>query len=123
MSFGRLRNEHTVYNRVMLRGLSGLLSLTFLILASGTSLGQQNKTGASSGAATAQRGLSLAESGNCSQALPLLKKLIRQTADKDLKKRIGLVGVRCAMTHNFPYESMDFLQVLIRDFPRDPEVL
>jgi predicted Zn-dependent protease len=71
----------------------------------------------------AQRALSLAESGHCTQALPALKKLIRQTADKDLKKRIGLDGVHCAMTHNLPYESLDFLAVLSRDFPRDPEVL
>jgi predicted Zn-dependent protease len=27
------------------------------------------------------------------------------------------------MTHNVPYEALDFLAVLSRDFPRDPEVL
>lgn len=71
----------------------------------------------------AQRALTLAESGNCAQALPLLKKAIHQTSDKDARKRIGLVGVHCAMTHNAPYDSLDFLAVLSRDFPRDPEVL
>jgi tetratricopeptide (TPR) repeat protein len=70
-----------------------------------------------------QRALNMAESGRCTQALPALKKSIRQTTDKDLKKRIGLDGVHCAMTHNLPYESLDFLAVLSRDFPRDPEVL
>jgi tetratricopeptide (TPR) repeat protein len=71
----------------------------------------------------AQRALQLAETGHCDQALPLLKKAIRQPASKDIKKRIGLDGVHCAMTHNQPYESLDFLSVLSHEFPRDPEVL
>src|SRR5947209_2351650 len=70
-----------------------------------------------------QRALAMAESGHCTQGLPLLKKAIRQASDKDLKKKIGLVGIHCAMTHNLPYESLDFLAVLSRDFPRDPDVL
>jgi tetratricopeptide (TPR) repeat protein len=78
-------------------------------------------------AGDAQRALNLAENGHCSEALPLLKKAIRQTSSptvaKDLKKRIGLDGVHCAMTHDVPYESLEFLSVLIREFPRDPEVL
>ena len=73
--------------------------------------------------AEAHRALSLAESGHCTEALPLLKKFIRQTTDKDLRKRLGLDGLHCSMTHNVPYESLDFLAVLSRDFPRDPEVL
>jgi len=70
-----------------------------------------------------QRALALAESGHCTEALPLLKKAIRQVTDKNIKKRIGLDGIHCAMTHNAPYESLDFLSILSRDFPRDPEVL
>jgi len=53
----------------------------------------------------------------------MLKRSIRQTTDKDLKKRIGLDGLRCAMTRTTPYEALDFLSVLSRDFPSDPEVL
>jgi tetratricopeptide (TPR) repeat protein len=70
-----------------------------------------------------QRAVALAESGKCSEALPLLRKAIRQVTDRDLKKRIGLLGVNCAMTHNAPYDSLDFLAILNREFPRDPEVL
>jgi tetratricopeptide (TPR) repeat protein len=69
----------------------------------------------------AQRAADLAESGHC--ALPLLKKLIHQVTDPALKKRIGLDGLHCAMTRNAPYDSVEFLAVLSRDFPRDPEVL
>jgi len=65
----------------------------------------------------------LAESGQCREALPLLKKSIRQPSSPEMKKRIGLDGLHCAMTQNAPYESLSFLEVLCRDFPRDPEVL
>jgi tetratricopeptide (TPR) repeat protein len=70
-----------------------------------------------------ERAIALAEAGKCAEALPLLKKSIHQVSDRDLKKRIGLLGLHCAMTHNAPFESLDFLAVLHRDFPRDPEVL
>src|SRR5215472_14755551 len=74
-------------------------------------------------AESSRRAVALAESGHCVEALPLLKKSIRQVNDSDLKKRIGLLGLNCAMTHNAPYDSLEFLQVLTREFPRDPEVL
>ena len=70
-----------------------------------------------------QRAMALAESGHCAEALPLLKKSVHQVSDRDLKKRLGLLGLNCAMTHNAPYDSLDFLAILNHEFPRDPEVL
>lgn len=70
-----------------------------------------------------QRAITLAESGHCAEALPLLKTALRRTADKELQKRAGLDGLHCAMTHNAPYESLGFLEMLSREFPNDPEVL
>jgi tetratricopeptide (TPR) repeat protein len=106
---------------------SGLIgcSWVFLIASSFYSFGQsvQKKNTASTVTGEAQRAVQLAESGHCTEALPLLKKAIRQTSDTNLKKRIGLDGVHCALTHDAPYESLDFLSILSRDFPRDPEVL
>lgn len=84
---------------------------------------QTAKSSPAGSGADVQRALAMAEGGHCTQAIPLLKKAIRQTSDKDLIKKVGLVGIHCAMTHNLPYESLDFLAVLSRDFPRDPEVL
>jgi tetratricopeptide (TPR) repeat protein len=74
-------------------------------------------------AGDAAQAINLAESGRCSQAIPRLKKAIHQAADNDVKKHIGLDGLRCAMTRNTPYDALEFLAVLSRDFPRDPEVL
>jgi tetratricopeptide (TPR) repeat protein len=73
--------------------------------------------------ASPERAITLAQNGNCAQALPLLKKSLHEVSDRQLKKRIGLLGLNCAMTHHAAYDSLDFLAVLTREFPRDPEVL
>jgi tetratricopeptide (TPR) repeat protein len=83
----------------------------------------QKKSAAPSGKEVALHAANLAENGHCTEALPLLKKAIHQTLERDLKKRVGLDGIHCVMTHDVPYESLDFLDVLGRDFPNDPEVL
>jgi tetratricopeptide (TPR) repeat protein len=113
-----------MYNPKMVRLLRLFVPACFLYLITAVSFAQvhkQSSTAVETGAAA--RGANLAESGHCAEALPLLKKTIRQIADKDLEKRMGLDGVHCAMTGKRPYDSLDFLQVLLRDFPRDPEVL
>jgi len=111
------------YNRLMHPGLRQLaFFLVFSLAAAGFAGGQTGNKPASAGA-DLQRAISLAESGHCSEALPLLKRAIRQTTDHDLKKRIGLDGLHCAMTRDVPYESLEFLAALTRDFPHDPDVL
>src|SRR5438477_1614599 len=83
-----------------------------------------SQTARSSNSGTSvQQAIELAEKGQCASALPLLKRTIRQISDKELKKRAGLDGLHCAMTHDAPYESLIFLDVLSHEFPRDPEVL
>src|SRR5208337_3084150 len=104
-------------------GFSSLLLLYLLLLATLSPGQAAKKSAAPAGGSEAERATNLAESGHCAEALPLLKRAIRQTIDHDLKKRVGLDGLHCAMTHNIPYEALDFLAVLSRDFPRDPEVL
>lgn len=99
------------------------IPLAVFLLVSFVSAQVAKKSTAPSGADTAQRATSLAESGHCAEALPLLKKSIHQVTDRDLKKRVGLDGLHCAMTGNAPLDSLEFLQVLDRDFPNDPEIL
>jgi tetratricopeptide (TPR) repeat protein len=72
---------------------------------------------------TAAEAVKLAETGRCPQALPLLKKLQPQIADKDLKRRAGIDGVRCAMGLGRAADAVEFLQLLNQQFPDDPEVL
>jgi len=116
----------SAYNRQMLRRFSFSMGfgLVWFMVAFAPGVDAQGSPKASSaGAPEGQRALALAEGGQCAQALPLLKKAIHQVSDKETRKRIGLDGVHCAMTHDLPYEALDFLAVLNRDFPRDPEVL
>ena len=68
-------------------------------------------------------GVKLGNEGHCDQAIPLLRKSIGQTADKDLKRQAGFTGVRCAMSDNKPDAAVEFLRFLNREFPRDPDVL
>lgn len=110
------------YNRLMHAVLWRSSFILIVSLAAPVfSAGQATKTASAAG--NSERAVSLAESGHCPEALPLLKRAIRQTTDSTLKKRIGLDGLHCAMTRDVPYESLDFLAVLTRDFPHDPDVL
>jgi tetratricopeptide (TPR) repeat protein len=116
----------SAYNRRMLRlhRLSILFPACLLVAASLYANAQSAAKPSSAPAGNeAQRAIEMAESGHCTQALPLLKRAIHQAGNKEIKKRVGLDGLHCAMTHNLPYESLDFLLVLNHEFPRDPEVL
>jgi len=97
-------------------------SVVLLTLLSRTSLAQASKA-SSDPSRSAQHALDSAKSGRCKEALPLLKKAIPQTTDKDLKHGAGLAGVRCAMVNNQFDAAEDFLRMLNREFPHDPEVL
>ena len=71
----------------------------------------------------AERGVQLALEGNCAEAMPLLKQAMGSDADKELKRKIGKGGVRCAMMLNQPAEATGFLAWLQKEFPRDPDIL
>jgi tetratricopeptide (TPR) repeat protein len=72
---------------------------------------------------SAQKGLSLAESGHCREALPILRKSAAVTTDKQLKIKVGLATVRCGMTLNQTEAAVNALLWLNREFPSDPDVL
>jgi tetratricopeptide (TPR) repeat protein len=73
--------------------------------------------------AAAEHAASLAESGRCPEALPQLAKSVAHITDKALQKRVGLAGVRCASLLQQEEILLQFVQVLSRQFPHDPEVL
>src|SRR5207302_7141225 len=109
---------------MVLRHSAFSLLVSLMLAGSGEICAAQlSKETPSTASDAAQKAATLAENGHCNQALPLLKKTIRQAPEKELKKRLGLDGVHCAMTHSAPYDSLDFLAVLSRESPRDPEVL
>ena len=82
----------------------------------------KSSTNAQSGPA-GQHALDLVKEGHCAEAVPLLKKAILQSTEKDFRRDAGLAGVRCAMVKNEFDAADDFLRMLNREFPNDPEVL
>jgi tetratricopeptide (TPR) repeat protein len=71
----------------------------------------------------AERGVQLALDGRCTEAMPLLKQAMADPADKELKRKIGKGGVRCAMMLNQQADATIFLSWLQKEFPSDPDIL
>lgn len=99
------------------------LFVSLLTLWVPLSVAQSAPGGSATLSAGAARALDQAAAGHCAEAIPELRKAVARGTDSDLKKRAGLAGLRCAMIRNQPYQAVEFLQILSRDFPRDPEVL
>ncbi len=72
---------------------------------------------------TPQHALTLAQNGHCKEALPLLKKGIVAGSPKSQHRDFGMAGVRCAMFADQPDAALEFLRMLNREFPADPDVL
>jgi tetratricopeptide (TPR) repeat protein len=103
-------------------------SLGFVLLILLSSLSSAQTPGSKSAASgktasVGQHALNLAKQGHCGEAVPLLKKAILESTDKGFRRDAGLAGVRCAMAKNQFDAADDFLRMLNREFPNDPEVL
>lgn len=109
----------------MMRIFAKLPSSAVLLFAMGASTSAQvsSKPAVPVTAAAAEHAATLAESGKCTEALPTLAKAAPHITDKALQKRAGLDGVRCATTLQQQEPLQDFLRMLSREFPHDPEVL
>jgi len=74
-------------------------------------------------AQTAQKSISLADTGHCQEALPQLIKLQGHIPGNDLKRKAGIAGAKCSMALNDPGHAVSFLVWLNHEFPHDPEIL
>lgn len=107
-----------------MRRLPGFISL--LSLASAVCFNSMAQSPAPTAAAdsnAAAHAASLAENGRCAEALPTLARTAAHLANKELQKRVGLDGARCATLLQRSAELQDFIRTLNRQFPDDPEVL
>jgi Tfp pilus assembly protein PilF len=100
-----------------------LTPLFFAVIAVGSSLAQAPAKAPVVDASAAEHAATLAEGGRCTEALPLLTRIAPHVTSKELSKRLGLDGVRCATTLQQQEPLQDFLRLLSRQFPHDPEVL
>ena len=74
-------------------------------------------------AASARRGIALAEQGRCKEALPVLGGALPRVTDKQLRYNAGMAEARCAMAVEQDNTAVAALLELKREFPDDPEVL
>jgi tetratricopeptide (TPR) repeat protein len=81
------------------------------------------KLPAEDAASSAQRAIKLAQTGHCEEAVPALRRASVRVADKALKRTAAFAGVRCAMLINNTDAAVEFLRLVNREFPNDPEVL
>lgn len=67
--------------------------------------------------------LSLAEGGECPQAIPLLNSAFAAAKDPAMKRQLGVEGANCSMQIGDADHATRFVLGLARDFPSDPDVL
>ncbi len=97
--------------------------MLMLVIAGGNSIAQATGKAPADPSAVARNATALAESGHCTEAITPLKKSIGSVKDKELRRKIGLDGVRCSMTLHQTDSALDFLHLLAREFPQDPDAL
>ena len=105
------------------------LALTFttmaLVIAAGLCAAQSpRKTSTrSSSTDSAERGIDLASTGHCLEALAILKKAAPEIADKRLRYRAAMASAQCGMSRDEEDTVVKSLVLLNREFPNDPRVL
>jgi tetratricopeptide (TPR) repeat protein len=106
--------------RIFTRSAMGGLTVLGAMTCAPYVLGQAHSADTES---AARHAVELAENGHCPEAVPSLRKTIAKLDNKELKRKVALSGVHCSMTSPSPEAAVEFLQILARDFPKDPEVL
>jgi tetratricopeptide (TPR) repeat protein len=109
------------------RGSVAVLLVLFGCLVSAWSLAaQQPKTSGTSSpgsSLTTAQAVNLAEHGRCKEAVPTLKRAMSSQNPPDTRKNAGVLGLRCSLTLDDRGSAMDFVRLLSKQFPQDPDVL
>lgn len=105
--------------------LALILSSLILVFPGGLCGAQSSRktsTGSSS-TDSVERGIDLASTGHCLEALAILKKAAPEIADKGLRYRAAMAGAQCGMSMDEEDTVVKSLVLLNREFPNDPRVL
>jgi len=86
-------------------------------------LGQQSQSPASRPSPTPEKSLSLAEQGRCNESISGLKHAMANTVPAEVRKQAGVLGVRCSLAMDDRDATNEFIRLLTRQFPKDPDVL
>ncbi len=86
-------------------------------------LSQQSQAPPSRPSLTPEKAVSLAEEGRCGESLGGLKRAMATTVPAEVRKQAGVLGVRCALAMDDRDATNEFIRLLTRQFPKDPDVL
>lgn len=126
------RVSHPFFREQAIRravALSGLLLLSGSLYGASTTFASQapaarpSKAKTNANELTPERAIALANQGRCREAIPGLRRAASGTKDEAAKKEAGVLGVRCAMAMDDRQDAAEFLQLLQKNFPKDPDVL
>ena len=67
--------------------------------------------------------VSLAEQGRCRESVSGLKRAMASTVPAEMRKQAGVLGVRCSLAVDDRDSANEFIRLLSRQFPKDPDVL
>ena len=70
-----------------------------------------------------EKAVASAEQGHCRENISALKRAMSTQVPSEIRKRAGVIGVRCSLTMDDRDAALDFIRSLNRQFPRDPDVL
>jgi tetratricopeptide (TPR) repeat protein len=90
-------------------------------------LAQAAKTNSSHAAGapplTPEKAITLAQQGQCKEAVPALKRVMNGQGAPETRKNAGVAGLRCSLTLDNRDAALDFVRLLSSQFPKDPNVL
>lgn len=67
--------------------------------------------------------MTLATEGHCKEAVPGLKSAMSGAGSAETKKNAGVAGLRCALGMDDRAAASDFIRMLSKQFPNDPDIL
>jgi tetratricopeptide (TPR) repeat protein len=107
---------------------TGYLLFGFLVLLVFTPFAAAPQSKSASPAASAtplstDKAIALAGQGQCKEAIPALKRAMNGQVDAESRKQAGVAGLRCSLNVDNRDAAADFIRLLSKQFPKDPEVL
>jgi tetratricopeptide (TPR) repeat protein len=70
-----------------------------------------------------EKAVTLAEQGHCRESISGLKHAMAGTVAAEMRKQAGVLGVRCSLAVDDRDSTNEFVRLLSRQFPKDPDVM
>jgi tetratricopeptide (TPR) repeat protein len=70
-----------------------------------------------------EKAVTLAEQGHCRESISGLKHAMAGTVAAEMRKQAGVLGVRCSLAVDDRDSANEFVRLLSRQFPKDPDVM